>query len=105
MTVSLLDDEGFQKFVEDHEVVLVDLWAEWCGPCRSIAPVIDELSEVYAGKVAFGKLNIDENKRIPSKYGVMSIPTLLIFKDGELADRIVGFIPKDRIASKLEKYL
>lgn len=105
MAVIEVDDEGFEKFVKDHSLAIFDMWAPWCGPCKIIEPVFEELAGEYSGKVGFAKLNIDAYKMAPAKHGVMNIPTLLIFKDGELADRIVGAVPKDKIKSKLEEYL
>lgn len=85
--------------------VLVDFWAVWCGPCRMIAPIVDELANEYDGKVKVGKLNVDENTDVAAKYGVMSIPTLLVFKNGQPVERIVGFQPKKELAAKLERAL
>jgi thioredoxin len=83
--------------------VVVDVWAEWCGPCRMIAPVIDELAASMAGRVRFAKLNIDENPATAGRFGVRSIPTLLVFKDGHEVDRIVGVQPKTEIARRLDQ--
>ena len=77
--------------------VLVDYWAEWCGPCRMIAPILDEVAGEYKGKVTVAKLNVDENPNVASKYGIMSIPTLMIFKNGEMASRLIGAYPKAKI--------
>jgi thioredoxin len=85
--------------------VLVDMWAPWCGPCRTIAPMIDELSSEMAGRVRFAKLNVDENPATASRFGVMSIPTLLVVKNGREVDRIVGVRPKAEIARRLERAL
>ncbi|MFZ5815141.1 MAG: thioredoxin [Bacillota bacterium] len=85
--------------------VLVDFWAVWCGPCRMIAPIVDELANEYAGKLKVGKLNVDENNAVAAKYGVMSIPTLLIFKNGQPVERIVGFQPKKELAAKIDRAL
>ncbi len=85
--------------------VLIDLWAEWCGPCRMMAPVVAELAEDYAGRVRVGKVNVDEQADIAVRYGVSSIPTLLLFKDGREAGRLVGYRPKADVAAALEQLL
>jgi thioredoxin len=86
-------------------VVLVDFWAEWCGPCRRLAPTVDALASEYDGRATVAKLNVDENPNIPGRYAVRGIPTLLIFKEGELAETIVGLRPKDDIARLIERHL
>lgn len=94
---------GWQSDVLDSsKLVLVDFWATWCGPCRMIAPVIEELADEYEGKVTIGKLNVDEQGSIAEKYGVMSIPTLLLFKNGQIAEKIVGFRGKPDIAKIID---
>jgi len=85
--------------------MVVDFWAPWCGPCLIMAPVFEELAEEYEGKVAFGKLNVDENPQTAGRFGILGIPTLLIMKNGEEVDRIVGAVPKDYIKTKLKKHL
>jgi thioredoxin 1 len=85
--------------------VLVDFWAPWCGPCRMVAPIVDELAGEYAGKVSFFKVNVDNNAKVAGKYGVMSIPTLIIFKNGAPVSNIVGFRPKDELKKSLDKAL
>jgi thioredoxin 1 len=85
--------------------VVVDFWAPWCGPCRMIAPIVDELAVEYEGTVKIGKLNVDENQALAAKYGVMSIPTLLVFKNGQPVERIVGFAPKKELKAKIDAAL
>jgi thioredoxin 1 len=85
--------------------VLVDFWAEWCGPCKRLAPTIDALAGDYAGKVTIGKLNVDENPNTPGKYNVRGIPALLLFKDGQLVDQVVGLQPKENIKEVIDRHL
>lgn len=99
-------DDNFEAEVLKSDIpVLVDFWAPWCGPCKMVAPIVEELASEYDGKLKVGKLNTDENQKIAMTYNVMSIPTLMIFKGGELAERIVGAHPKQSIAAKLEAVL
>jgi thioredoxin 1 len=100
-----LTDADFEAFVAKYPIVVVDCWAPWCGPCRMVAPVIDALAKEMVGKVAFGKLNTDENPRVPTKFNINAIPTLLIYKGGKLADRIVGAMPKEQLANQIKRFL
>ncbi len=100
-----LTDADFDDFVRSHELVVVDFWADWCMPCRFMAPVVKELAKEMAGKVAFGKLNVDENPRTAARFGIMSIPTFLIFRNGKLVDALVGAMPKHRFKAAIERYL
>ena len=101
-----VSDASFKEDVLDSELpVLVDFWAPWCGPCRMVAPVVDEIAQQYEGQVKVVKLNTDENPNTASQYGIRSIPTLMIFKGGQRVDMVVGAVPKTTLASTLEKYL
>lgn len=99
-------DANFEEEVVKSDLpVLVDFWAPWCGPCRMIAPSIETLSTEYAGKVKIGKLNTDDNTDVSARFGIRSIPTLLIFKGGEVVDQLVGALPKEKIAERINKAL
>ncbi|MCI0449385.1 MAG: thioredoxin [Chlorobi bacterium] len=101
-----LNDANFQQEVINSNVpVLVDFWAVWCGPCKIIAPYVEELAGEYEGKVKVGKLDVDNNPQVSMQYGIRSIPTLLIFRDGKVADQIIGAVPKQAIAQKLDAQL
>lgn len=97
----VLTDATLPEFLAGHRLAVVDCWAPWCGPCRLVEPVVAGLARELAGRVAFGKLNVDENPRAAQGFGVQAIPTLLVFRDGRLADRIVGAVPRGAILAKL----
>ena len=103
--VQLTDDSFEADVLQASGLVLVDFWAEWCGPCKMIAPVLDEIATEYEGKVTVGKLNIDQNADTPPKYGVRGIPTLLLFKGGEIVDTKVGALSKTQLKEFLDKNL
>ncbi|MBS7631698.1 thioredoxin [Candidatus Bathyarchaeota archaeon] len=100
-----LTDESFPSFVKDNPVAVVDFGAPWCMPCRKVSKMMDEMARNYAGRVAFGKLNVAENRRMAAQYGIMSIPTLLVFKNGRLVDRIVGAMPRQSLEPRITGYL
>ncbi|MFY7931267.1 MAG: thioredoxin [Microcystis aeruginosa] len=104
--VPAVTDANFKVEVLDSaDLVLVDFWAPWCGPCRMVAPVVAEIAEMFIGKVKVVKLNTDENPNIASQYGIRSIPTLMIFKEGQKVDMVVGAVPKTTLANTLNKLL
>jgi len=100
-----ITDETFQETVQRYPLVVIDCWAPWCAPCLMIAPIIEEMAKDYTGKIVFGKLNTDEAQGIAMKYGIMSIPTLLIFKNGKLVDQSIGAMPRQMLEPKIMKYL
>jgi thioredoxin 1 len=99
-----ITDADIDETIKKYETIVIDCWAPWCGPCRMVAPVIDELAKELQGKVIFGKLNVDENPVTSTKHKIMSIPTLLVFKNGGLVERLVGAYPKEELIKKLEPY-
>ena len=99
-----ITDQNFEELTSTG-ISVVDFWAAWCGPCRMIAPIIDELHTEYEGKVNIGKVDIDNNQEVSMKFGVRSIPTILILKDGEVVDKQVGVTTKAKLAEKIEKFL
>ncbi|MCD6353589.1 MAG: thioredoxin [Proteobacteria bacterium] len=103
--VVFTDNNFNEEVIESKTPVLVDLWAEWCGPCLMIGPVVEEIADEYEGKIKVGKLNVDDNQKTAAKYGIRSIPTLLFFKGGELVDQIVGAQSKTKIVEVVEKIL
>jgi len=104
-SVVKLDSMSFDGFLNTDMPVLVDFWADWCMPCRMMAPVMDELAKEYAGKARFGKINVDENPQIASRYGIMSIPHFLIFKNGTRVEKIVGAVGRGPLENAIKKYL
>ena len=101
-----ITDANFQEVVLDSDKpVLVDFWATWCGPCRMVGPIVDELATELEGKAVIGKVNVDSNSDTPLTYGIRSIPTLLIFKNGEIVDKLVGAVPKSQLLEKLEEQM
>ena len=101
----VLTDSNFASEVTKYPIMLVDFWAPWCGPCRMVSPIIEQLSREYSGRVAFGKVNIDENQRIAASFGIQSIPTIMIFKGGKAVDVVIGAMPKAQIEMKLKQQL
>ncbi len=105
-TILELSDASFDQEVLKSDVpVLVDFWAPWCGPCRAVAPIVEEISSAYEGKIKVGKLNVDENPSITMKFGIRSIPTLLVFKGGEAVEQIIGAVPKGEIERAVDSAL
>ena len=105
MALEITDANFDEVVLKSDKPVLVDFWAEWCGPCRMVGPVVEELSKDYDGKAVVGKVDVDSNPGISMKYGIRNIPTLLIFKGGEIVDKQVGAVPKSVLAGKLENQL
>lgn len=104
--VIVINDADFDaKVLKSGLPVLVDFWAEWCGPCRMMSPVLDEVAKNYEGKVIFAKMNVDENPATPSQFGVRSIPNLKLFKGGQVADEIIGAVPKQKLDEMIQKVL
>jgi len=99
-----LTDGNFDQEIKSG-LTLVDFWAEWCGPCRRIAPIVEQLAGEYEGRATIGKLNVDENPNVPGRFMIRGIPTLLLFKDGQLAETLVGLAPKEHIARLIDKHL
>jgi thioredoxin 1 len=100
-----LHDATFEDEVARHDLLLVDFWAPWCGPCRMVAPVIEQLAKDYQGRVSFGKLNTDDNQMTAMRFRVMSIPTLILFRRGQPVDQIIGAVPKPQLEAMLNRYL
>lgn len=100
-----ITDSNFEEVISSEKPVLVDFWAEWCGPCKMIGPVVEELASDYDGKAVVAKVNVDENPNVSAKFGIRSIPTLLVFKNGEIVDKQVGAVPKGVLSQKLDAQL
>ena len=106
MSELVLTDGNFKSEVLDSKVpVLVDFWAEWCGPCKMLGPIVEKLAKDYSGKLKVGKLNVDDNSETPSQYGIQGIPTLIFFKNGQVANQIVGFQPEHKLKSVVDSVL
>ncbi len=101
----VINDSNFSTAVAENELLVVDFWAPWCGPCRMVGPILEELAAQYAGQVTFGKLNVDENHLVPSRFGIMSIPTIVVFHRGQAVETIVGAYPKTHIETVFKRYI
>lgn len=99
-----LTDQNFQQEINKADLMVVDFWAAWCGPCQFVSPIIEELASDYAGKVSFGKLNVDENPMVSQQFMIRSIPTIMFFKNGKMVDAQIGAVPKPFLAQKIEKH-
>ena len=100
-----ITDSNFEKIINSDKPVLVDFWAEWCGPCKMIGPLVEELANEFEGKAIIGKVDVDTNPEVSAKFGIRSIPTLLVFKDGEIVDKQVGAVPKSVLSDKIQTQL
>ena len=103
--VQFTDANFEQEVLKSEKPVLVDFWAPWCGPCRAVGPVVEDLAEAYRGRVKVGKINIDDNPKTATTYGVMSIPTLILFNKGDIMDKLIGLSPKERLEGLIKKAL
>ncbi len=100
-----VNDDDFQETIEKYPLVLVDFWADWCGPCKMMEPILEDLAEEYQGEVVIAKMNVDQNQQVPGQFGVSSIPTLVLFKNGERVDRMIGALQKQQLKQKFEEHL
>ena len=103
--ITELNDNNFQNILEQNQMVLVDVWAEWCGPCKMVAPIVDEISVDFQGKVLVGKLDADANKETLGQLGVRNIPTLLLYKNGEVVDKLVGAVSKQKLTEMINTHI
>ncbi len=101
----VLTDRTFTSEVSKHDLMVVDFWAPWCGPCQYVSPIVEELARDYAGKVAFGKLNVDDNPMVATQFRIMSIPTIMFFKKGKVVDMQIGAVPKQFLDQKIRKHI
>ncbi len=104
-TPKILTDQNFVREISNEGLTVVDFWAPWCGPCRFVSPIIEELASDYAGKVSFGKLNVDENPMVSSQFMIRSIPTIMFFRNGKVVDTQIGAVPKPHLEQKIRKHL
>ena len=100
-----ITDANFEELLGTGKPIVLDFWAEWCGPCRMVSPIIDELAQEYEGRVTIGKMNVDENDDVVGRFGIRNIPTVIFFKNGEMVDKIVGATSKDKFKEKVENLL
>ncbi len=105
MALEITDANFDEQVMKSEKPVILDFWAEWCGPCRMVGPIVNEIGEEYADKAIVGKVNVDENPGVTSKFGIRNIPTIIFFKGGEVVDKQVGAVPKQVLAAKLEKLI
>jgi thioredoxin 1 len=105
MALQFTDANFDSEVIKSSQLSVVDFWAEWCGPCRAIGPVIDELSKEFSGKVKVGKVNVDENQQVSTNFGITSIPAILFIKDGKVVDKLVGAQPKSNFVKKIEQHM
>ncbi|MGM5631160.1 thioredoxin [Apibacter raozihei] len=105
MALEISDQSFKDEVLSSNEPVLVDFWAEWCGPCRNLTPIVEELSEEFKGKVKVAKIDIDANQEVPVEYGIRNIPTLLFFKNGQVVDKVVGVQPKEKLVERMQSLL